>query len=147
MPSFRMVIAYDGTDFAGSQVQPGQRTVQGELERALSSINGGTVRAILAGRTDRGVHAVGQVAMADLPRWRGTAGVLQRALAAHLPADLSASSVACCNARFNPRFDAQWREYRYRIALNSVNPFVSRYAWVLRTSLAAAAATSAAERF
>ncbi len=67
MPSFRLTLAYDGTDFAGSQIQPNQRTVQGELEDALGEIAAIPIRAIFAGRTDRGVHAVGQVAAVRLP--------------------------------------------------------------------------------
>jgi len=146
MPTFRFQLAYDGTEFAGSQVQPGQRTVQGELERALASIGNGRVRTALAGRTDRGVHAVGQVASADLPRWRGTPEDLQRALEARLPQDLAATSVQECQARFHPRFDAVWREYRYRIVFGIADPFVSRYAVVLRRRLEPEVTAAAAGR-
>jgi tRNA pseudouridine38-40 synthase len=146
MPTFRIQLAYDGTEFAGSQIQLGQRTVQGELERVLSSFSDGHVRATLAGRTDRGVHAVGQVAAANLPLWRSTPESLQRGLAAALPHDLAATEVWVCDPRFHPRFDAKWREYRYRIAFETSDPFVSRYAWSLRTPLAVDVTETAARQ-
>src|SRR4051812_7234440 len=115
MPNYRIQLAYDGTEFAGSQVQPGQRTVQGELDRALAAIGSNQRRTTLAGRTDRGVHAVGQIAAASHAGWRGSPEQFQRALGARLPVDLAATSVRLCEPRFHPRFDAKWREYRYRI--------------------------------
>lgn len=135
MPSYRLTLAYDGTDFSGSQVQSNQRTVQGELERVLAGLHGDPARAVFAGRTDRGVHAVGQVVALRLPNWRGSARELQRALNAGLPADLGATEVAECDDAFNPRFDACWREYRYWIAPTVVSPFVRRYAWTPRTGV------------
>ena len=139
MPSFRLTLAYDGTDFAGSQVQPDRRTVQGELEGVLERIAATPVRAVFAGRTDRGVHAVGQVAAVTLPRWSGTALDLRRALNARLPVDLGTTDVAACSVSFNPRFDALWREYRYWIAPAVDSPFLRRYAWTRRTELDAEA--------
>lgn len=129
MPSFRLTLAYDGTDFAGSQIQPGQRTVQGELVGALARLAGPSVRTTLSGRTDRGVHAVGQVAAVSLPGWRAGSLELGRALAASLPHDLAAASVEVCNPSFHPRFDATWREYRYWIAPGVTDPRLRRYAW------------------
>src|SRR5919112_2927944 len=139
MPRFRLTLAYDGTDFAGSQIQPNQRTVQGELEDALDGIATIPIRAIFAGRTDRGVHAVGQVATIRLPSWSATALDLQRALNARLPVDLGAIEVAICADSFNPRYDAKWREYRYWIAPAIISPFLGRYAWTRRTQLDAEA--------
>ena len=135
MPSFRLTLAYDGTDFAGSQIQPNQRTVQGELEGVLGHIAGTPVRAILAGRTDRGVHAVGQVAAVKLAAWGATPLELQRALNARLPVDVGATDASGCADSFNPRHDALWREYRYWIASGAVSPFLARYAWMRRTPL------------
>src|SRR5512146_2153724 len=91
----RAVLEYDGTAFAGSQYQPNARTVQGTLEEALNRLTGERVRIRLAGRTDAGVHATGQVAAFCLPRrprgeaesWRQ----LQRRLNAVLPDDLAVS--------------------------------------------------------
>ena len=144
MPSFRLTLAYDGTDFAGSQVQPNQRTVQGELDRALAKIAGNAPRTIFAGRTDRGVHAKGQVAAARLPSWRGTEDELWRALLAVLPGDLAAVKVAHCDEAFNPRFDAAWREYRYWIAPGANDPFLRRYAWETRSEVSAEAVAAGA---
>ena len=146
MPSFRLTIEYDGTDFAGSQIQPWQRTVQGELERALRQACGTPTRTIFAGRTDRGVHAVGQVVAARLPVWRHSADVLAKALRAHLPPDLAVVDVAACHEAFHPRFDARWREYRYAIAPGSLSPFVQRYAWTPRAAVSASAVAEGAAR-
>jgi tRNA pseudouridine38-40 synthase len=146
VPSFRLILAYDGTDFAGSQIQPTRRTVQGELEAALAGITANPSRAIFAGRTDRGVHAVGQVAAVTLPAW-GAAGLeLQRALNARLPVDLGATVVEVCDQSFNPRFDAVWREYRYWVAPAVVSPFLRRYAWMRRAELDAEAVQVGAQR-
>src|SRR5829696_9603088 len=144
MPSFRLTLAYDGTDFAGSQIQPSRRTVQGELEDALDEIAAIPIRAIFAGRTDRGVHAVGQVAAIRLPAWSATSLDLQRALNARLPVDLGAIEVALCADSFNPRYDAEWREYHYWIAPAVVSPFLGRYAWTRRTELDAEAVQAGA---
>lgn len=146
MPKFRLTLAYDGTDFAGSQIQPNQRTVQSELEGVLGVIAGTPIRAIFAGRTDRGVHAIGQVAAVSLPAWGATALELQQALNARLPTDLGATEAALCAESFNPRFDAIWREYRYWIAFAVVSPFLGRYAWIRRTQLDTEAVAAGAQQ-
>jgi tRNA pseudouridine38-40 synthase len=146
MPSYRLTLAYDGTEFAGSQVQPDRRTVQGELEGALGRITATPVRAVFAGRTDRGVHAVGQVAAITLPRWSATALDLLHALNASLPIDLGAIEAVACTASFNPRFDALWREYRYWIAPEAAGPFLGRVAWSRRTELDAGAVRAGGQR-
>ena len=117
----RAVIEYDGTAFAGSQVQPNARTVQGELEEALNRLIGERIRVRLAGRTDAGVHATGQVAAFCLPR-RGRGGgwrwaELRARLNAVLPDDLAVRSLGPAPAGFDPRRDARWRVYRYRIRM------------------------------
>jgi len=147
MPRFRLTLAYDGTSFAGSQIQPNQRTVQSELEGVLGAIAGTPVRAAFAGRTDRGVHAVGQVAAASLPDWDGTALDLRRAINSRLPVDIGATEATICADSFSPRYDAIWREYRYWIATAVVSPFLSRYAWIRRTELDVDAAAAGAEMF
>ena len=119
----RAVIEYDGTAFAGSQVQPNARTVQGELEKALNRLMGGETRVRLAGRTDAGVHATGQVAAFCLPRGQRVAGglpALRRRLNAALPPDLAVRSLSATRSSFDPRRDARWRVYRYRILMNGV---------------------------
>ena len=113
----RAVIEYDGTAFAGSQVQPNARTVQGELEEALNRLIGERTRVRLAGRTDAGVHATGQVAAFRLPRGIGLPSLRER-LNALLPDDLAVRSLRPAGAGFDPRRDAQWRVYRYRIRMN-----------------------------
>jgi tRNA pseudouridine38-40 synthase len=120
----RAVIEYDGTAFAGSQYQPNARTVQGELEGALNRLTGERIRVRLAGRTDAGVHATGQVAAFCLPRRRGAGGTgglreLQRRLNAVLPPDLAVRSLRPATPGFDPRRDASWRVYRYRIRMQA----------------------------
>jgi tRNA pseudouridine38-40 synthase len=115
------VLEYDGTDFAGSQYQPNARTVQGELEEALNRLTGERVRIHLAGRTDAGVHATGQVAAFCLPRRERDAGLgwsrLRQRLNAALPPDLVVRSLRPAAAGFDPRRDARRRVYRYRIRM------------------------------
>jgi tRNA pseudouridine38-40 synthase len=121
----RAVLEYDGTAFAGSQYQPNARTVQGELEEALNRLTGERVRIHLAGRTDAGVHATGQVAAFCAPRrirgerysWRE----LQRRLNAVLPDDLAVRALRTAPAGFDPRREAVARVYRYRIRMGG-NP-------------------------
>jgi tRNA pseudouridine38-40 synthase len=117
----RAVIEYDGTAFAGSQVQPNARTVQGELEKALNRLIGERTRVRLAGRTDAGVHATGQVVAfchpRELPRGGGLPE-LQRRLNAALPPDLAVRSLRPAPRGFDPRRDARRRVYRYRILTN-----------------------------
>ena len=146
MPSYRLTLAYDGTDFAGSQIQPNQRTVQGELERVLRLVSGHPVRARFAGRTDRGVHAAGQVAAVELGAWGATPAELLLALNARLPLDIRAIDASTCVDSFNPRYDALWRDYRYWIAVGAVSPFLSRYAWMRRTLLDARAVRAGARQ-
>lgn len=119
----RAVIEYDGTAFAGSQVQPNARTVQGELETALNRLIGERTRVQLAGRTDAGVHATGQVVAFRHPRELPRGGGLpafQRRLNAALPRDLAVRSLRPAPAGFDPRRDARRRVYRYRILMNGV---------------------------
>ena len=114
----RATIEYDGTAFAGSQVQPNARTVQGELEGALNRLIGERIRVRLAGRTDAGVHATGQVAAFCLPREIPLAGglpELRRRLNAVLPPDLAVRALGWTRPGFDPRRDALRRVYRYRI--------------------------------
>jgi tRNA pseudouridine38-40 synthase len=144
MPHFRLTLAYDGTDFAGSQIQPNQRTVQGELEDALKEFAAIPVRTVFAGRTDRGVHALGQVVAVGLPAWSATTLDLLRALNTRLPGDVAATTAVPCGESFNPRFEALWREYRYWIAPEVCSPFLGRYAWNRRTELDADAVRASA---
>jgi len=118
---FRATLAYDGTGFQGFQSQSaGARTVQGELEAALGRLaKGGRVAVHAAGRTDAGVHAVGQVACFDLPRTMDPVQ-LARALNAMLPADLRVLEAAESPAAFHARKSASSKLYRYVLDSGSV---------------------------
>jgi len=113
----RLGVAYDGGGFAGWARQPGQRTVQGVLEDALATVLRAPVALTVAGRTDAGVHAVGQVAHADVPgpAWSAVAQTAVRRLAGVLPADVRVTAVAPAPAGFDARFSALFRRYAYRV--------------------------------
>jgi tRNA pseudouridine38-40 synthase len=115
----RIDLAYDGTDFSGWATQPGQRTVQGELSRVLGHVLRlpEPARLTVAGRTDTGVHARGQVAHADLPpaAWEEHGPAALRRLARALPPDIRVRAIAPAPEGFDARFAALWRRYAYRI--------------------------------
>lgn len=126
-----MNLEYDGTDFHGWQIQPGSRTVQGEVESILLQLCGRKVPVIGSGRTDRGVHALGQVAHADIVEReleRVTSG-----LPSMLPEDIAVTGVEEVDGDFHARFDAVSRLYRYRIE-KAKHPLRSRYCHVLPPS-------------
>ena len=129
MARYKVILAYDGTRFFGSQRQAEVRTVQSELETALRKLGWDDRSIALAGRTDAGVHAAGQVAAFDLA-WNHPSQALLRALNALLPDDLAVRSVAVCAEDFHPRFDALDRGYRYEIFCDVArDPLRERYAW------------------
>ena len=111
----RLVLEYDGTDFAGWQLQSqGERTVQGVLAEAVRSVCGGEPVVHGAGRTDAGVHALGQVAGVEVAT-RLAPEELARALNARLPADLAVRSLEVAPDGWHPRFSARRKLYRYAI--------------------------------
>jgi tRNA pseudouridine38-40 synthase len=111
----RLVLEYDGTDFAGWQLQAqGERTVQGVLAEAVRSVCGGEPVVHGAGRTDAGVHALGQVAGVEIAT-RLAPPELLRALNARLPADLAVRSIEVAPEGWHPRFSARRKLYRYAI--------------------------------
>lgn len=123
----KMLVAYDGTDFHGFQLQPGLRTVQGVLEQALSRLAGHSVRVTPAGRTDAGVHAGGQVVHWDL---YGSIPVerLVPALQGLLPQDLVVYRAEEAAPDFHARYDAVAKTYRYSILTSPHGwPFIARY--------------------
>ena len=129
MARYKLILAYDGTAFAGSQRQAKHRTVQGELEEALRRLGWSGRSVTLAGRTDTGVHASGQVASFEL-EWVHSLDKLREALNAGLPADMAASKVEIVDANFHPRFDATSRCYRYRLFCGNVrDPLRAKLAW------------------
>ncbi len=113
----RLDIAYDGTDFAGWARQPGQRTVCGVLEEALATVLRTPVTLTVAGRTDAGVHAAGQVAHVDLDPATMPDGLgrLVRRLARLLPTDVRVRELREVPAEFDARFSAMRRHYAYRL--------------------------------
>lgn len=125
----RATVEYDGTAYCGFQVQKGQPTVQGTLEQALKQVTGETIRLVAAGRTDSGVHALGQV-VAFYTHWRHTPQDLQRAWNAALPMDIAVRDVEVAPEGFHPRYSALSRVYRYTI-LNRVerSPLLRRTSW------------------
>lgn len=128
-------VEYDGTEFGGFQVQPGRRTVQGELEQALSRLNGGhRIRVDAAGRTDAGVHALDQVVAFSYPG-RLSGRKLGAALQALLPADISIGPLWRVAPGFKPRYAAVLREYRYTIWNGPPSPLRERYALGVRERL------------
>jgi tRNA pseudouridine38-40 synthase len=114
MRCFKVTLEYDGTDFAGFQFQAGQRSVQAEVERAVRDLTGQDVRVSGAGRTDAGVHALGQVVgfrcETRIPTER-----MALALNSALPHDVSAAGVSEVDERFHARFSALSRAYTYVI--------------------------------
>jgi tRNA pseudouridine38-40 synthase len=115
----RLDLAYDGTGFSGWARQPGQRTVTGVVEAALcTALRLDSAVLTVAGRTDAGVHARGQVAHVDVPRqaWTAVQGSLAHRLAGVLPADVVVHAMAEAPDGFDARFGALWRRYRYRLA-------------------------------
>jgi tRNA pseudouridine38-40 synthase len=145
--TLKLVLSYDGTGFAGSQVQPGKRTVQAELERALAQVAGQTVQTVFAGRTDTGVHAVGQVVSCPDARPDLATAALRLALNAKLADDVAVGSIERKAGKFHARFDAAWREYRYRVWAGPPQPLAARYTWQRRGALSVDAMAEAAERF
>lgn len=127
--TLRLDLRYDGTDFHGWQIQPEHRTVQGEIEAALARMLGGQVRIAGAGRTDRGVHALRQVASFETARTLPVEG-LCRGLNSILPRDIRIDRVRVAPSGFHARFSAVARHYRYRIAARP-GPIRRRYAWCL----------------
>lgn len=129
MARYKVTLAYDGTHFLGSQRQAKKRTVQGEFEKALRRLGWSGRSILMAGRTDTGVHATGQVAAFDLD-WRHAEDDLVHALNAGLPADLAVRDAEAVAANFHPRFDARSRRYHYSLFSSPVrDPLRERFAW------------------
>jgi len=129
MEHYQLIIAYDGTEYRGFQRQADSKTIQGELESALQKIGwqGKTIYA--AGRTDTGVHAIGQVVTLQ-HEWHHPEKDLLAALNHFLPLDIAVQSVKIIRDDFHPRYDALSREYQYAIIFSQVRlPHKERYMW------------------
>jgi tRNA pseudouridine38-40 synthase len=145
--TLRLVIEYDGTDFAGWQRQAGQRTVQGCLEDAFAAMIGAPVRVTGAGRTDAGVHAEGQVASASVHARIPSGGFL-RGLNTHLPPDIAVRELADVPETFDARRSARGKVYRYLIWNHVVrSPHRARWSWHYRAALDSHALREAATAF
>ncbi|MSP14861.1 MAG: tRNA pseudouridine(38-40) synthase TruA [Chloroflexi bacterium] len=142
-------IEYDGTDFAGFQWQKGQRTIQQALEAGLFRLTERNVRVVGSGRTDAGVHGVGQVVAFNLESpWREGLDGLYRALNAVLAEDLAVTGLSFVPAGFHPRFWAVRRTYQYLIHMTRTRPVMARrYVWPIVTPLDIAAMQHAAQVF
>lgn len=128
---FKAVVEYDGTEYFGFQIQPNAPTIQGELEAALAKVLGESVRIVGGGRTDTGVHALGQV-ISFRAVWKHPPEELGRAMNAYLPPDIAVREVAVAPAGFHARFSATGRRYRYSLFVSPVrSPLRERYAWRL----------------
>jgi tRNA pseudouridine38-40 synthase len=144
MRVFKITVSYDGTDFSGFQRQANARSVQAELECALAAIEGRHVTVTGAGRTDAGVHALGQVASFKLTNTIAERSLFQ-AMNAKLPEDVRVLSVEIAPPGFNARFSARSKVYRYRISNTRVmSPFQRRFAWHISRNLDLAAMNDAA---
>jgi tRNA pseudouridine38-40 synthase len=128
VPKLKMTLAYDGTAYRGFQLQPGEDTIQGRLESALSQLAKEPVRVTASGRTDSGVHAWAQVVHFRLPRPIPPRGLLE-GVNSMLPDDIRVREVAEAEDDFNARFDARSKTYRYFLDRSLVpSPFRCRFA-------------------
>lgn len=144
MRTFKVTLAYDGTHYAGWQLQAGPLTIQGALEDALQPIEGRRIVVHAAGRTDAGVHAAGQVVSFALHSTI-TCEALRRALNVRLPTDVRVMHVEEASSAFNARFDARHKTYRYQIFDGAVvPPTIVRYVWHVPQPLDLAAMQQAA---
>lgn len=135
MPNFKLILEYDGTAYRGWQRQASDPTVQAELERAIGRMTQQTVTAIGAGRTDAGVHALGQTANVRVET-RIPADALLKGLNSLLPPDIAVRACAEVPDRFHARFDARCKTYRYHILNRAARAAVGRhYAWFIHRPL------------
>lgn len=130
-----LVLAYEGTRFAGWQLQPGKRTVQEEVEKALGTLCDQAVRVEASGRTDAGVHALGQVASFSTTS-RLSLERMRRGLASLLPPDVNLRRLGAVPAGFHARFACLAKTYRYFLWPGASAPlFLKRRLWALRQGL------------
>lgn len=128
---YKIIVAYDGTGYAGWQRQLGERTITGDLEKAYRAVFGHDIKLLGASRTDAGVHARGQVAAFETPlhidlrkkllAWNGK-----------LPAGITIRSIEHCASHFNPRYHVAEKIYHYNFFLEHPLPFYERYGWHVR---------------
>jgi tRNA pseudouridine38-40 synthase len=145
MPTFKLTLAYDGANFAGWQRQPNARTVQGELESAVARVTQHHVKCIASGRTDAGVHALGQV-VSFAAETKLDGRTLAKALNAELPEDIYIFEVESVAESFHALRDAVRKRYRYVIEDGRVRDlFERKYVWHVYQRLDETAMKAAAE--
>lgn len=147
---FKLTIAYDGTEYAGWQVQKTGIGVQQRVEEALEKLFPGTGRIHSSSRTDTGVHALGMAAHVEIARAALKMPVAKLALAinAHLPEDIRILSARRCHRDFHARFDATGKQYRYFVWNHAaMNPLLRRQAWHVPRQLDVRAMRAAAKLF
>jgi len=142
--TFKLVISYDGTAYHGWQRQRSERTIQGEIEKALSTMTGEPVKLAGSGRTDAGVHAIGQVAS-----FKSSAGlspkIYAKGLNSLLPADILIKACESASPNFHARYDAKSKIYQYRILNRDMPSIMKRhYVWHIKRALDVAAMKGAA---
>lgn len=145
LTNFKITVEYDGSDFHGWQRQKHDRTIQAEIEEALARIVGQRVAVIGSGRTDAGVHALGQVANFQCAT-RLNATVIQKALNSLLPNAIVVKMCQQAHPGFHARYDAKSKTYRYRIYNHPIPVAIDRqYAWHVRHPLDLKSMHAAAE--
>jgi tRNA pseudouridine38-40 synthase len=147
MTTLRLDLAYDGSGFRGYAFQEGMRTIQGDLESALQTALGNPVETAVAGRTDAGVHARGQVVSlhveeeVDLKR-------LGRSLNGILGPEIAVSSITPADHDFHARFSAKWRRYRYSMSIGiAPDPLARAFEWHVGPDLDLAAMEATAGEY
>lgn len=144
--TFKMTLAYDGTHYAGWQVQPNRETIQGMLEKAIGKICHERTRVTGSGRTDSGVHALAQVASFSLKSWRASPESLMRALNSKLPPDICIGDLVESRVDFHAIRDAIGKRYRYQLQIGGArNVFEHRYHWHISSPIDVAAMRKAIE--
>jgi tRNA pseudouridine38-40 synthase len=147
MPTLRLDLAYDGSGFRGYARQEGQRTVQAVLEEAIETVLRVPVESAVAGRTDAGVHARGQVVSIRVEEAVDTER-LARSLNGLVGPEMSVTAVTEMERDFNARFSASWRKYRYEISTASAaDPLTRGFVWHVGPTVDAAAMTATAAEF
>ena len=132
---YKIRLSYDGSAFCGWQIQNNARTLQGELEKALSTLLGSTIQVTGAGRTDSDVNAIGYIAHFDVPDEVSVeAAHLCYKLNAMLPREMAVHEVSVASEDFHARFDARMREYHYFIHFRK-DPFCEKYSYRMRYPL------------
>ena len=145
MRNIKLTLSYDGTNFSGFELQPGNRTIRSELEKALRKIHGKKISVISASRTDAGVHALSNVINFKIDSSIPTSK-LPQALNFYLPEDIRILKAEDREKGFNARFDSKSKEYEYLIYNGPVlNPLFRRFVWQVKPKLVISAMRRAAK--